>query len=114
MSIDLQQAQHIADKIINLRNAVDWSQSDLSRSCNVTRSAISFIEKGIRFPSLPVLIKISQAFKVHLSYFIEESSQVNFTTEAEKFFIRFGMLATLKEEDQKMIQSHIERLKENE
>lgn len=50
--------------IINMverRKALGLSQTDLATKAGVTQGAISMIEKGIRTPSLDVIIKIAGA-----------------------------------------------------
>ncbi len=65
--MQLEQTQYIADKIIELRKSVGWSQSELARKSCVTSGAISLIEKGDRMPSIAVLRKLANALNVFAS-----------------------------------------------
>ena len=101
--------QYIANKIIELRNSVGWSQSELSRKAGVTSAAISQLEKGNRMPSLIVIRKLAEAFNVSVSELTGDSTSSS-NDEAQIFFRKFGELKNLSEADQKMIQSIIKRL----
>ncbi|MED0958269.1 helix-turn-helix transcriptional regulator [Bacillus paramycoides] len=49
------------NKVKELRNNMNLTQSELGKSVNVTRQTISFIEKGVYDPSVTLAIKISEA-----------------------------------------------------
>ncbi|HHT7239533.1 TPA: helix-turn-helix transcriptional regulator [Bacillus cereus] len=49
------------NKVKELRNNLNLTQSELGKSVNVTRQTISFIEKGVYDPSVTLAIKISEA-----------------------------------------------------
>lgn len=102
--------EYIANKIIELRNSVDWSQSELARKSGVTSSAISQIEKGDRMPSLVVIRKLAEAFNVPVSELTGDSTSSS-GAEAQIFFRKFGDIKSLSEADQRMIQSIIKRLR---
>jgi transcriptional regulator with XRE-family HTH domain len=92
----------IAQRIIELRKSVGWSQSELARQSAVTSAAISQIEKGNRIPSLTVLKKLAIALNVNLLAFSSEI--VNCKESDEKLFFRkFGIINKLKPKDQKLI-----------
>lgn len=57
----------IGQRIIALREAKGWSQSDLARSCNKDRQAIEIIENGKVNPTIFSLFEISRALEVSLS-----------------------------------------------
>jgi len=114
MSDKLKRTKYIADKIIELRNSVEWSQSELARRSKVTSAAISQIEKGDRTPSLLVLRKLADALNVPLSELTGDSSSSSkeLNDKAQTFFRKFGCIEKLSAEDQKIIQSIIQRLRE--
>lgn len=116
MNDKTKRTKYIASKIIELRESVGWSQSELARQTGVTSAAISQIEKGDRMPSLIVLRKLSDAFNVPLTEFTNDSptlsAEVN--KEAQVFFRKFGDIKNLSDADQEMIQSLVKRLKDNE
>lgn len=111
MTSNLVKTQYIANKIIELRDSVNWSQSELARKSGVTGAAISQIEKGDRMPSLIVLRKLAEAFNVSVSELTGDSTSSS-NDEAQIFFRKFGDLKNLSEADQKMIQSIISRLQD--
>lgn len=115
MNIKAAKTKYIANKIIELRGAVDWSQSELARQAGVTSAAISQIEKGDRMPSLVVLRKLADALNVSTSELTGDSeSRPVADEEAQVFFRKFGDIKHLSEADQKMIRSIIKRLKDEE
>lgn len=111
MSSKSNRTGYIANKIIALRNSVSWSQSELARRAGVTSAAISQIEKGDRMPSLIVLRKLAEAFNVSVSELTGDARSSS-NDEARIFFRKFGDLKNLSEADQQIIQSIIQRLKD--
>ncbi|MGN4719527.1 helix-turn-helix transcriptional regulator [Bacillus cereus group sp. MYBK226-2] len=51
----------LRNKVKELRNNMNLTQSELGKSVNVTRQTISFIEKGVYDPSVTLAIKISES-----------------------------------------------------
>lgn len=105
--------EYVTSKIIELRESIGWSQSELARRIGVTSAAISQIEKGDRIPSLIVIIKISEAFNVSLLDLTDDStdSSKEINSEAQAFFTKFGDIAYLNAVDQKIITILIKRLR---
>ncbi|WP_439558060.1 helix-turn-helix transcriptional regulator [Dyadobacter sp.] len=56
----------IGKRIIQLRTAKGWSQSDLARACEKDRQSIERIENGKLSPSLYTLYEIALALDVRL------------------------------------------------
>jgi transcriptional regulator with XRE-family HTH domain len=104
---------YIAAKIIELRNSVQWSQSELARRTQVTSAAISQIEKGDRMPTWCVLEKVAAAFHVPVSELTGESSSsaTELNENAQRFYRKFGDIEQLSEADQKIIHSLVQRFK---
>ena len=88
-------AQNIANKIIGLREYYGLSTYALSRKSKVTRATISQIESGEHLPSLTVLDRIAKAFHLSVNDLLIESTE----SEEKKFFIEFGDIRHLNEED---------------
>ena len=109
MSNKSKATEYIANKIIELRDSVRWSQAELARQSRVTSSAICLIEKGNRMPSLIVLRKLAQTFNVTVSELTGDSI-ASLNEEANIFFRKFGELKNLSEVDQTLIRSIIKRL----
>ena len=112
MSNDLNKTKEIAQIIIELRNSVNWSQSELARKSGVTSAAISQIEKGDRMPSLVVIRKLAEALNVSVSTLTGDSTASS-DNEAQIFFRKFGDINNLSETDQNIIQSIVKRLKKD-
>ncbi|WP_377863284.1 helix-turn-helix transcriptional regulator [Bacillus sp. R86525] len=51
----------LRNKVKELRNNMNLTQSELGKSVNVTRQTISFIEKGVYDPSVTLAIRISES-----------------------------------------------------
>jgi transcriptional regulator with XRE-family HTH domain len=49
-----------------------WSQADLAGFCGLERSYVSRLEKGIRTPSLDVIFRFAEAFKVSPETLVKE------------------------------------------
>ncbi len=60
----------IADKIKELRQANNWTQADLARKLNITRSSVNAWEMGISVPSTTYLIELSSLFQVSTDYLL--------------------------------------------
>ena len=57
----------VGKRIIELREQIGWSQSDLARACNKDRQAIEKIENGKVNPTLYSLYEIAVAMEIPLS-----------------------------------------------
>jgi transcriptional regulator with XRE-family HTH domain len=55
-----------------LRDKANLSQQELADYANVDRSFISQLERGIGLPSLSVIYKLSEVFKIKAYKFIEQ------------------------------------------
>lgn len=49
-----------------------WSQAELAGFCGLERSYVSRLEKGIRTPSLDVIFRFAEAFKVSPQTLVKE------------------------------------------
>lgn len=107
----MKKLDEIAGKITKLREKANWSQSELAKRSGVTSSAISMIENGLRQPSLIVIRKISDAFRLSVSELTGEKP-LQEKNEAQVFFRKFEDLDKLPESDQKIIQDLIQSLKD--
>lgn len=52
----------IAERIYRLRAQRGWSQSELARRADISRTTMSSLEGARRFPTLPTLRKLAGAF----------------------------------------------------
>jgi transcriptional regulator with XRE-family HTH domain len=72
--------QRLAEKLLKVRRAFSDSQNSLIRrlglSDALTQSDISAFERGTREPSLSVLLKYSEAARVWVNAFIDDSVEL--------------------------------------
>jgi transcriptional regulator with XRE-family HTH domain len=66
MKRDEQLLELLAKNIRNLRRSVQLSQEELAFECEIDRTYISKLERGIANPSLLVLFRISNVLKVEI------------------------------------------------
>ena len=71
-------------RLYELRENADLKQTELAQKVSLKSSAISKYEKGLTQPSLDMLIKLAEIFKVSTDYLLGLSSVPNPYT-AEKF-----------------------------
>lgn len=69
-------SSNIGNKIKELREIFEITQSDLGAKIGVSKSMVSAYEKGIRNPSFKVLKSICEAFNVEESFFFEKGTQI--------------------------------------
>lgn len=103
--------KYIANKIIELRCDVNWSQAELARQADITSAAVNKIEKGHTMPSVMLLKGIAEAFKVSFSELCGEPF-VEKNYDEKTFFRKFGDIKDLDEWDQQLIRALVNRLKE--
>src|SRR4030043_2136486 len=72
-----QQIVEIGKKIRQLRRELKLSLRDLAKYSGTSASSIHKIESNTMVPSIAVLIKIAQALKKNVSYFIGEENGVS-------------------------------------
>lgn len=58
----------IKDRIKQLRQEKNWSQTQLAQKINIHQKQISAYERGRNIPSTEVLIKFAEVFDVSLDY----------------------------------------------
>lgn len=62
----------IGDKIKLLRRKRKLTQSQLANEINVTAQAVSKWEKGLSYPDIETIIKISELFGVTIDYLLKD------------------------------------------
>lgn len=60
----------LGEKIRNLREDMDLTQTDLGKALNMTQRKISYIEHGTYEPSIDDLIALCQFFNVSSDYLL--------------------------------------------
>ena len=75
----------VCEKIKNLRELNQMTQSVLARKLGVTRSSVNAWEMGISTPSTQYLVELAQLFKVSTDYLLglEQSATVSVDHLAE-------------------------------
>lgn len=61
----------IGQKIVELRVAKGWSQSDLAKACHKDRQGIEKLEKGKVNPTFYTLYEVAQALEVNVSELVD-------------------------------------------
>lgn len=65
----------LGNKLKQLRIDKGFSQTDLAKRINVTKSMISSYENSMRLPSYDVLLKIARCFHVSTDYLLGVTSK---------------------------------------
>lgn len=67
----------LAEKLLNIRNGLSLSQNGMIRRMGfvdeITQAEISMFERGIRVPSLPVLLEYARAANLYLEVLVDDS-----------------------------------------
>lgn len=61
--MDKSLAKAFGETLKELRGKAGISQEDLANECDLDRSFISMLERGLRVPTIETLFKISKAFE---------------------------------------------------
>ena len=60
----------IADKIKELREANHWTQTQLAKKLNITRSSVNAWESGLSAPSTQYIAELARILKVSTDYLL--------------------------------------------
>lgn len=67
----------LAEKLLTIRNALGLSQNGMIRQMGfvgeITQAEISMFERGIRVPSLPVLLEYARAANLYMEVLVDDS-----------------------------------------
>lgn len=58
-------SKQVGEKIKELRKEKNLSQFELSVECEIPKNQVGRIERGLIFPTLKTLVKISNGLKIH-------------------------------------------------
>lgn len=61
---------HFVRRLVEARENVRWSQSDLARVTGLQPAAVSHFETGQRLPSLVNLVKLANALQVSIDWLV--------------------------------------------
>ena len=82
----------LGDKIVKKRKTLNMKQKDLANIIGMAISHLSDIERGVKGPSLEMLMKISYALDEPVDYFLKDSSHA-----CRKYIISEELTPILKE-----------------
>ena len=72
---------NISEKIVSLRKAKKWSQSDLAKNIKASREIVGKYERGENMPSLEMALKIAEAFNVTLDFLLGKGEYASYDKE---------------------------------
>jgi len=75
---------HIGISIKKLRTKLKMSQNDFAKACGISMSYLSEIERGLKNPTIDIVLKIATAFNVKVSEIIDESPTTPLTPELKQ------------------------------
>ena len=69
----------VADRVKNLREGKDLTQSRLAKQLGITRSSVNAWEMGISVPSTQYIVELANIFKVSTDYLlgVDTSSSIS-------------------------------------
>lgn len=94
----------VANRIKYLREQKGFTQSDLAKKLNITRSSVNAWEMGISVPSTQYIIELATLFSVSTDYLlgIEKTSTIDISGLSEKDIqIVYSLVSHLKNKNQK-------------
>lgn len=92
----------VAEKIKFLREQKGFTQSDLAKKLNITRSSVNAWEMGISVPSTQYIIELANVFSVSTDYLLglEKSSTIDISGLTEKDIqIIYSLITHLRNKD---------------
>jgi transcriptional regulator with XRE-family HTH domain len=95
--------QDFPEKLKQLRQARNWSQGMLAKKIGVEANRVSKYERGIMWPTLELLVRISNAFGISVDYLIREDLSEENESNERKLTRRLERLKYLPETDQQAL-----------
>jgi len=101
------------NRIKQLREENNWTQTELARRMNCAMSSIAMYERGERKPSMEALLKLSEIFRVSTDYLLGKTEIRNLDELKQVRFACSGGLDVngLDEEDLLELQRQVEYMK---
>ncbi len=65
----------LADKIVDLRKKMGWSQEELAEQLNVSRQSVSKWESAQSIPDMDKIVRMSEVFSVTTDYLLKDDMQ---------------------------------------
>lgn len=93
----------VGERIRYHRNKHGWSQTTLAEKAGMSTNHIGQIERGEKNPTLTTLEKITSAFDISLSQFLENISPVDNPHENKELNEAYQLLLSLSKDEQKLV-----------
>ncbi len=104
-------SRNLPKKLKQLRDLKGWSQGQLSKIMGIHVKQISKYERGVSFPTVDVLIKISKAYGITLDDLILDEKRIDVTDIRNPDLLqRFDQASRLEEEFQTALLTVIDAL----
>lgn len=94
----------IYDRIKELREKANMSQSELARRLSVTRSSVNAWEMGVSTPTTQYVVEMAKIFKVTTDYLLDVQIEHTLTLDGltlEEIGIIYGLLDYFKKKKEK-------------
>ena len=87
----------ISERIKELREKQNLTQSGLAKKLNITRSAVNAWEMGISVPNVEKLVELSSLFNVSVDYLlgINNSFNINISNISKELYTEFALMVSL-------------------
>ncbi len=94
-------AKDLSFRIKQLRDAKKWSQGQLAQKMGIEYQRISKYERGVIFPTVDVMIKLSEALGVSLDFLIKGEGEADINKIPNRELVkRFDQISRLTDEEQ--------------
>lgn len=92
-------SETLQSRLIKLREARGWTQTELSKRAKLSVSAISQFESGQRTPSFEALRKLAEAFEVETDFIFGRVAEQEPVKAMPEFQTMYRKLNNLPEEE---------------
>lgn len=99
------------NRIKELREENDWTQTDLSKKLNCAISSVAMYEKEDRKPSLEVLVKLSEIFDCSIDYILCKTDVRNPGEQIDDI-LNEAMIGMSKEDYRKLTETQKKQIRD--
>ncbi len=97
-------SKDLSIRVKQLRKLKEWSQGQLAKKLGVEYQRISKYERGVIFPTVDMMIRLSEAFGVSLDFLIKGENEPDLKNLPNMELVkRLDQIGYLSEEDQKAL-----------
>jgi len=89
----------IADRIKELRSALNMTQAELAKVLSLSRTAINSYEQGLSVPSIATFVELCKFFNVSADYLLELNDSTNICVkglEADEIALIYKIVEKIK------------------